>query len=73
MKMHLMPLMLLMAPSLPGFAYSGRPPDCYVDRLYNVTHWCAMSAGGHFAALEQPDMPIEDVRRFARSLKQESD
>jgi|GEM_PF-4199506 len=26
-----------------------------------------------FAALEQPDMVIEDVRRFARSLKQESD
>jgi hypothetical protein len=26
-----------------------------------------------FAALEQPDMIIEDVRRFARSIKQESD
>jgi microsomal epoxide hydrolase len=48
------------------------PPRSYVDRLYNVTHWSAMTAGGHFAAMEQPDMLVEDVRRFARSLKQES-
>ena len=27
----------------------------------------------YFAALEQFDMVIEDVRRFARSIKQESD
>lgn len=48
------------------------PPRSYVDRLYNVTHWSEMTAGGHFAAMEQPDMLVEDVRRFARSLKQES-
>ncbi|MDB2390423.1 epoxide hydrolase [Alphaproteobacteria bacterium] len=49
------------------------PPRSYVDRLYNVTHWSEMPVGGHFAAMEQPDILIEDIRRFARSLKQESD
>jgi pimeloyl-ACP methyl ester carboxylesterase len=44
------------------------PPRSYVDRLYNVTHWTEMPRGGHFAAMEQPDLLIEDIRAFARTL-----
>ena len=28
-----------------------------------------MPRGGHFAALEQPDLLIKDIREFAKSLK----
>ena len=45
------------------------PPRSYVERVYNVTRWSEMPRGGHFAALEQPELLIEDIRAFARSLR----
>ncbi len=45
------------------------PPRSYVERVYNVTHWTEMPRGGHFAAMEQPDLLVEDIRSFARSLR----
>ena len=44
------------------------PPRSYVDRIYNVQHWTEMPRGGHFAAMEEPDLVVEDVRKFAASL-----
>ena len=44
------------------------PPRSYADRIYNVTQWTQMPHGGHFAAMEEPDLLIEDIRRFRRSL-----
>ena len=44
------------------------PPRSYADRIYNVTQWTEMPHGGHFAAMEEPDLLIEDIRRFRRSL-----
>ena len=45
------------------------PPRSYVERVYNVTHWTEMPRGGHFAAMEQPEMLVEDIRAFARALR----
>jgi pimeloyl-ACP methyl ester carboxylesterase len=45
------------------------PPRSYVERLYNVKHWTEMPRGGHFAALEEPDLLINDIRAFARTLR----
>ena len=45
------------------------PPRSYVERVYNVTHWTQMPRGGHFAAMEQPDLLLEDIRAFARALR----
>ena len=45
------------------------PPRSYVERVYNVTHWAEMPRGGHFAAMEQPELFVEDLRAFARSLR----
>ena len=45
------------------------PPRTYVERLYNVAQWTEMPRGGHFAAMEQPDLLIADIRKFARSLR----
>jgi hypothetical protein len=43
-------------------------PKSYVERIYNVQQWTEMLAGGHFAALEQPDLLIKDIKKFAKSL-----
>lgn len=45
------------------------PPRSYVERVYNIAQWSEMPRGGHFAALEQPALLIEDLRKFARSLR----
>ena len=45
------------------------PPRSYVERVYNVTRWTEMPRGGHFAALEEPGLLVEDIRAFARSLR----
>jgi len=45
------------------------PPRSYVERIFNVQQWTEMSAGGHFAALEQPDLLVNDIRKFLRSLR----
>ena len=46
------------------------PPQSYVNRVYNVTHWTEFPRGGHFAAMEQPEMLVDDIRKFCRSLRQ---
>lgn len=46
-----------------------RPPREWVERTCNVTHWTDMESGGHFAALEKPELLAEDLRDFLRTLK----
>jgi len=45
------------------------PPRSYVERVYNIERWTEMPRGGHFAALEQPDLLLEDIRAFARGFR----
>ena len=35
----------------------------------NIQHWREMPKGGHFAAFEQPELFINDVREFFRTLR----
>ena len=44
-------------------------PKSYVERIYNIKRWTEMPKGGHFAALEQPDLLVKDIREFAKDLK----
>lgn len=44
------------------------PPRSYAERIYNITQWTQMPRGGHFAAMEQPELLIRDIRKFARNL-----
>jgi hypothetical protein len=32
-------------------------------------HWSDFAEGGHFAAMEVPDLLVEDVREFFRGLR----
>ena len=43
-------------------------PRSYVERIYNVQRWTEMPKGGHFAALEQPELLVKDIREFSKSL-----
>ncbi len=47
------------------------PPREYVERGFRVQHWTNMPAGGHFAAMEQPELLAQDIRSFFRSLQRE--
>lgn len=45
------------------------PPRPYVERMFNVQRWTEMPRGGHFAALEAPELLLPDVREFARTIR----
>ncbi len=42
-----------------------------LEREHHVTYWAEYSRGGHFAALEAPDLLVDDVRTFFRPLRQQ--
>ncbi|MCZ6465553.1 MAG: alpha/beta fold hydrolase [Proteobacteria bacterium] len=46
-----------------------RFPRKWVENHYNVTHWTDMPRGGHFAAMEQPALFVEDVRKFFATVR----
>jgi len=48
---------------------SAWPPKSYLDRMFNVKQLTKMSKGGHFAAMEQPDLLIEDIVKFAKIIR----
>jgi epoxide hydrolase len=45
------------------------PPRRWVEARYNLVRWTEMPRGGHFAALEQPELLVDDVRAFFRGLR----
>jgi epoxide hydrolase len=44
-------------------------PRSWADQMYNVTRWTRFDRGGHFAALEEPDLLVDDVRAFFRTVR----
>ena len=44
-------------------------PRKWVETWYNVQQWTEMPRGGHFAAMEEPGLFAEDVRKFFRGLR----
>jgi pimeloyl-ACP methyl ester carboxylesterase len=45
------------------------PPREYAERFFNIKQWTKMPKGGHFTAMEQPDLFAKDIRTFAKSLR----
>lgn len=45
------------------------PPRRWAEAHYNITRWTEMPRGGHFAAFEQPELLVEDIRAFYRDLR----
>lgn len=47
-----------------------RPPRSIAERVYtDLRRWTEAPRGGHFAALEQPDVLVGEVRAFFRPLR----
>ena len=46
-----------------------RTPRSWADANYNITHWTTMPRGGHFAAFEQPELFVDDVRKFFATVR----
>jgi microsomal epoxide hydrolase len=45
------------------------PPREWVERSLRIHRWTQMPRGGHFAALEEPELLVDDLRAFYRSLR----
>jgi epoxide hydrolase len=41
----------------------------YAEREATIVRWTDVDRGGHFAALEEPDLLVTDVREFFRALR----
>ena len=44
-------------------------PREWAERFFNLQRWTEMPCGGHFAALEEPELLAEDIRAFYRPLR----
>ena len=47
-----------------------RPPREWAERSYDVRRWQEMPRGGHFAALEEPQLLAHEIREFFRPLRE---
>lgn len=48
----------------------GQPIRRFADRGFpNIVRWTEFDRGGHFAAMEEPDLLIDDLRSFGRTLR----
>jgi len=41
----------------------------FAEQLNNIVHWSEFDRGGHFAAMEAPDLLAGDIRKFFRELR----
>lgn len=44
-------------------------PRSWCESRYNITHWNDMPRGGHFAAFEQPELFVGDLRAFFATVR----
>jgi pimeloyl-ACP methyl ester carboxylesterase len=59
----------------PPFGFANFPKEPlpatrdFAERFFDVQQWTDMPRGGHFAALEQPELLADDLRKFFRPLR----
>jgi pimeloyl-ACP methyl ester carboxylesterase len=46
-----------------------RTSQRWAERRFNVVHWTDMPKGGHFAAFEQPELLVGDLRTYFRAFR----
>ena len=46
-----------------------RIPKAYAESRFNLVRYTRFDRGGHFAALEEPDLLVQDVREFFADLR----
>lgn len=43
-------------------------PRSFLEKTYHIVHWTDLDAGGHFAALEEPELMLADIRKFVKTV-----
>lgn len=46
-----------------------KSPRAWVAQRFNLVRWSLQARGGHFAALEMPQLLLADLRAFAAQLQ----
>jgi pimeloyl-ACP methyl ester carboxylesterase len=46
------------------------PPREFAERFFTISRWTKLARGGHFTAMEEPELLANDIREFVRSLRQ---
>ncbi len=46
------------------------PIRCLAEKTNKVVHWSELDRGGHFPAMEVPDLLVGDMREFFRRVSQ---
>jgi pimeloyl-ACP methyl ester carboxylesterase len=46
-----------------------KPPREWAEEAFNIQRWTVMPRGGHFAAMEEPELLADDIRAFFAGLK----
>jgi pimeloyl-ACP methyl ester carboxylesterase len=54
---------------LPPWDLVPPPPKGWLERGYNVVQRRDLERGGHFVAMEQPDIFVDDVQTFFRGRR----
>ena len=58
-----------MAASAARCALPSTPIRRFAESSDTIVHWTEFGRGGHFAAMEVPDLLVGDVREFFRPLR----
>jgi pimeloyl-ACP methyl ester carboxylesterase len=45
------------------------PPKAFAEKFFDIRQWNKLSKGGHFAAMEQPNLLAADIRQFVAGLQ----
>jgi pimeloyl-ACP methyl ester carboxylesterase len=48
---------------------NSQPPKEWAERFFNVQRWSHLERGGHFGAMEAPELLAADIRDFFRPLR----
>jgi microsomal epoxide hydrolase len=46
-----------------------RTPRSWAEHRYHITHWTEQPRGGHFAAMQVPELFVDDVRAFFGTVR----
>jgi microsomal epoxide hydrolase len=46
-----------------------RAPRAWAEARYDIRQWTEMPSGGHFAAMEEPELLVQDIRSFFRLVR----
>jgi pimeloyl-ACP methyl ester carboxylesterase len=53
------------------YVRESHPPREWGERTYDIRHWARHDRGGHFPALEEPELLADEIRGFFRPLREE--